>query len=645
MRPLAQRWLGLVILMPLLMSSPCSVAEVQPVELVKGLRVVPGSINGILISSGGKTLAVYGDPREAREKVDTVLFTHHRRDVVWAGRPLVDAGARAIVPAAEAEKFSGVDTFWAEFEEKRFHDYEQQSTKVLAKPLPAAKKVQGGELLTWETIPIRVLDTPGYTRGAVTYLIELDGRRIAFTGDLIYGDGKLLDLYSLQDAIPEAQIGGYHGYAGRLGDLITSLQKVAAERPDILVPVRGPVIREPLAAIDALIARIRALYANYLAIDAHRYYSSEEDFLIKARRVLGAEAQATWMPPAETSDHLPSWIVPIDNARLIVSSDKTGFLVDCGSPHIIEVLDRLRNAGELTSIEHVFVSHYHDDHTDCVAELAGKYGAAVHASKENVDILEHPGAYRMPCLTTRPLHISSPATSGEHWRWKEFEMSLFYFPGQTLRHDALLVKKESGEQVFFAGDSFTPSGIDDYCLLNRNLMHPGMGFFRCLELLEQAAPGAMLINQHVAPLFRFSAEQLAQIRQTLEKRVELLHTLLPWDDPNFGIDEGWARFYPYARTAHPGETLQFSIRIMNHSSSDQVFHIKPNVPVEWGSFPPPPPLHISAGSEGACGLSVPIPPSVDGGLYVLTADLRWDQWDLREWTEAMVRVAKTPEKP
>src|SRR5213079_2425167 len=42
-----------------------------------------------------------------------------------------------------------------------------------------------------------------------SYLLELDGKRIAFAGDLIYGDGKFIDLYSLQDAIPDVKEDGY----------------------------------------------------------------------------------------------------------------------------------------------------------------------------------------------------------------------------------------------------------------------------------------------------------------------------------------------------------------------------------------------------------------------------------------------------
>ena len=36
-----------------------------------------------------------------------------------------------------------------------------------------------------------------------------------------------------------AEIGGYHGYGGRLAQWIESLEKLAAWRPDVLVPARN----------------------------------------------------------------------------------------------------------------------------------------------------------------------------------------------------------------------------------------------------------------------------------------------------------------------------------------------------------------------------------------------------------------------
>ena len=67
-------------------------------------------------------------------------------------------------------------------------------------------------------------------------------------------------------------------------------------------------------------------------------------------------------------------------------------------------------------------------------------------------------------------------TSGTRWCWKESELTVHYFPGQTLYHQALLVRKDGGKSVCFIGDSFTPSGIDDYCLQNRNLLRADAGF-------------------------------------------------------------------------------------------------------------------------------------------------------------------------
>jgi hypothetical protein len=62
-----------------------------PVErITANVSVVRGPVNGVLIQRNGEALAIYGDPRPEPGKARRVLFTHHRRDVVWAGRLLVE---------------------------------------------------------------------------------------------------------------------------------------------------------------------------------------------------------------------------------------------------------------------------------------------------------------------------------------------------------------------------------------------------------------------------------------------------------------------------------------------------------------------------------------------------------------------------
>src|SRR5690242_2165746 len=160
------------------------VAQPFPVEkITAGVSVVRGPVNGVLIERNGETLAIYGDPRPDPGKARQVLFTHHRRDVVWAGRLLVERGAAAIAPEAEKALFTDVAQFWDRYRTPRFHDYPNQSRRILAAPIPLSRTVRGGDTIAWQGLAIHVMETHGYTRGAVSYLIEIDGKRIACVGD------------------------------------------------------------------------------------------------------------------------------------------------------------------------------------------------------------------------------------------------------------------------------------------------------------------------------------------------------------------------------------------------------------------------------------------------------------------------------
>ena len=609
------------------------------VKLSPHVTVHQNSTNGVFITKDGRTLVVYGDPGGKMKKADMVLFTHNRRDVVWSGRELVGNDAVSIVPAKEADSFSKADNFWTSFTKARFHDYHQQTTKIPIKPLRVDHKVNEGDTNNWQDLQVKVLDTPGYTRGAVSYFVKVDDIRYGFVGDIIYGDGQLFDLYSLQDAVPDAKIGGYHGYAGRLGELINSLRKVSSQKPDILVPARGPVIKNPKAAIELLIQRLQAAYKNYLSINAGHWYF-KDNCEVLAARVLEPDDKVDWMPYATTiRKKPPSWIVPIHNSRLVLSEDGTGFLIDCGSRAIIEEIIKLREAGKLTKLEGLFITHYHNDHTNEINELLRQFKCPVYACQDSKDILENPGAYRLPCLTSQGVPNLIAVPDGHKMRWKEFNLTFYYFPGQTLYHDAMLVEKDDGEKIFFIGDSFTPSGIDDYCLQNRNLLHPGMGYFYCLDFLRKMPPDYLLINQHVVEPFRYNQEQIQHMIAKLEKRKRILAKLFPWDEPNYGIDERWARIYPYGQKIKPGQNAEITVKIFNHSNSSHTFTVSPNVPKEFRLKPKKASINIQPRKEGEARFEIVVPNNISKKVYVLTSDIKFDKWDLRHWSEAILEVS------
>ena len=608
------------------------------VRLSPHVLVCQDTVNGVFIEDTGRTLVIYGDPSGCVEKADMVLFTHSRRDVVWAGRKLIQGGAESIVPRAEADNFTKANDFWLSFVNRRYHDYEQQTTKILTEPLPVSREVAGGDQISWQDTSIQVLDTPGYTRGAVSYFINVDGLTYGFVGDLIYGDGHLLDLYSLQDAVAEAGISGYHGYAGRLGELIMSLRKVTDQDPDILVPAHGPVIRNPKQAIKRLIQRLQAAYANYLSINAGHWYFKER-YEVLAKRVLGTGFRVDWMPYAQVVEKAPpSWIIPIHNSRLLLSQDRSGFLIDCGSDAIIREVTKLKEEGRLSRLDGLVITHYHDDHTNKVSELLREFDCPVYASQQSADVLAHPAAYRLPCLTSNAISNLTAVPDGHKMRWKEFDITIYYFPGQTLYHDALLVEKDGGEKIFFIGDSFTPSGIDDYCLQNRNFLHQGTGYFYCLDILRKMPPNCLLINQHVLEPFRFSPDQLEHMTKVLEERRRILADLFPWDEPDYGIDEQWARIYPYGQQAKAGQCVEVTVKILNHSSSAHTYTASLNVPDGLQSEPKSASVRIEPREEAQLHFAITLPQMVSKKLCVVTCDVEFDIRRVRDWCECLIEI-------
>jgi len=626
-----------IVIMPIFCFANPSFAK-SIIRVSEHVSLISGPVNGVCITKDDARLVIYGDPSGTIENAEMVLFTHSRRDVAWAGRKLIENSSKAVVPEGDAGNFANVEQFWNEFSTRRFHDYAQQGTKILTQSLKVGQTIKAGENFSWRAIPIEIIDTPGYTRHALSYLIEIDGIKYAFVGDIIYGNGKLFDLYSLQDAVAEAKIGGYHGWAGRMGVLINSLRKVAEKKPDILVPARGPVIRNPGEAINLLIERLQAVYENYLSISAGRWYF-KDNYDILASRVLGQNPKVNWMPWAQVIENKPpEWIIPISNSRLIIAEDRRGFLIDCGSRGIVEQIIKLKDAGKLTGLDGLFITHYHDDHTDNVTACLTEFECPVYATGPVVDILEHPGDYRLPCLTPNPIADIKVIPEGHKMRWKEFTFTFHDFPGQTIYHDSLLVEKDNAEKIFFIGDSFTPSGIDDYCLLNRNLMHESMGYLYCLDLVRKIPAGTLLINQHVVEPFSYSEQQIDLMAETLTKRKALLAELFAWDEPNYGIDERWVRFSPYGIKTRPGRNVRVSLKTFNHSDASRTFSFSLNLPAGFDSKQKTASVTVPPRTEKQADFNLAVDGTVAPGTYVITTDVQFEQWNLPQWIEAIVEV-------
>ena len=209
--------------------------------------------SALLIDPSGTTL-----PATLSElgitKVEQILFTHHHRDNT-AGFPIAES-IRVGVPEKEASWFTEVNTFWND-PQYRWHLYNYHPHNLmLASAISVTETYTEGAQIKWGPASLKVLETPGHTDGSVTYLIDVDDKHFAFTGDLIYDEGKLWDLYSLQKG---QQTTDYHGFLGARDELKESLEKVRQVSPIALIPTHGVVMNNPDRAIDALLGAVGVL--------------------------------------------------------------------------------------------------------------------------------------------------------------------------------------------------------------------------------------------------------------------------------------------------------------------------------------------------------------------------------------------------
>ncbi|MFT5466710.1 MAG: glyoxylase-like metal-dependent hydrolase (beta-lactamase superfamily II) [Verrucomicrobiales bacterium] len=602
-------------------------------DLPKGLTVTAGPLNSAVIEKDAKKLVVYGAAAKV-DKADHVLLTHARRDLVEFAR---SSAAPPTAPELSAAILTDPQSHWTEFWDKRFDYYGQEVTKWPTTPLVPKATVKEGGVVDWQGLSFKVIETRGYTTDMVAYIVELDGKKIAFTGDLIWEGGRVFDIYSFQSAIPDAKIGAYHGHGGRFGDWIASLRKVAAEKPDLIVPLRGPVIEKPAEDIETAITRVQAIYKNYMSTNALNWYFKADRLTIAGEKVLGKGAEIELMPYCEHID-LPDWCQHIGTTKLLVSKDKTAFALDVGGKRQFETLQQLLADGVITKLEGIWVTHTHNDHSAFVADAQREFGCPVYAVDEVADVLRNPGSWFLPGISANAVDEVKTIKDGETWQWKEFKLTGHFYPGQMYNHGGLLVEREDHKPVFFIGDSFSPSGLDDYCLMNRNLMRDDTGYLLCLAKVRALPEGSWLVNEHIPHLFRFNDAEMDHLESSYRERAKMIAEFLPWDDVNYGIDEQWAWFYPYGVEAKRGDRVEMKLSLRNHSMKERTYECTGRF--DGRNFEMLP-VKVEGRVDGEMPFLLAIPNDMKPGVHVLTMSIKsGDDIDVKHWCEALIRVVE-----
>lgn len=558
-------------------------------------------------------------------EIEHILYTHHHRDNV-SGFSIPD-GVTVGVPKAEMQWFNQVDTFWND-PKYRWHLYNcHPHNLMLANPINVSETYTEGMQFDWGPATINVLETPGHTDGSVTYLVDVDNQRFAFTGDLIYDDGQIWDLYSLQKG---QQTTDYHGFLGARDEEKDSLEKVRKSSPSVIVPTHGVIIKNPDKAILNLYEKLDRCYDKYVSISALRHYFPKlfEEF----------DGRDDHMPIREGKE-FPDFLRHFGTTWLIISDTKEAFVMDCGSPSILKQIQQLQTDGEISDVTQFWVTHYHDDHVNAIPEFQQNYPCETAADSVVAKVITNPTAYRLPCISPAITKVDRITTDGDTWKWNEFNMTAYHFPGQTYYHGGLLVVGH-GVRLFFSGDSFTMSGIDDYCSGNRNLLGKNVGYEKCIRLIQQLKP-THIFNCHVDQAFDFTDDELDFMLATLNEREKCFSELFPWEHANYGMDEHWIRCYPYEQEITPEIRTQLTVEVTNHSPDARMVKAQPILPESWENEVPSESTTIPPKSEGKIEFSITIPnakiltSSESSKRLVIPVEITYDGTALGQFREAI----------
>jgi len=582
----------------------------QQGDLPPGLLVISGPTNvGVLRAEGRALLLNSASPESLKgagltpADVEWALITHHSRSAAEGLGELVAAGCQVAVPQVERSLFDNAEAFWAG-DSYRVHCYHYHPSRLsLRESIHVARGLEPDDTFEWRGHRVRALSTPGPTDGGMTFLVEVAGKRVVFVGDLMCGPGRLWEMHSLQGSVDfeGGRLMEYHGFGLRGRQVLDSLERVLAEEPDLLVPSHGQIIREPSAAVAELRANLETCLASFRRISAlqwhfHGLYPDAE------RNREAALARCRPLPP---------WVRELGpTSRLVVSDSGDALLIDCLGD-VPQLIGQQREAGTLGRVEGIWITHYHDDHIGAVNQLRAEQECPVIAHESMVDILRRPDAYLMPCLDPNPIAVDRVTRDGESWEWREFRLTAHTLPGQSI-YDAALLVERGDESILFIGDSFSPSGIDDYCTQNRNLLGPGLGYDRCLALLEGLEFSGLLVNEHVPGAFTFRADEIAGMREELARRRDAFRKLMPCDDPNYGLDPQWVRVDPYRQEARPGAEVRWRVIVRNYSCEPRQASVALRPPSGWTVVQDVAAAEVAPGAEATMELSARVPDDATG---------------------------------
>lgn len=602
-------------------------------EVERDIFLVRDTCNVYVVRSGERALIIdFGRgqalghlPALGITQVDAVLVTHFHRDQVQGLDRAVAAGAAVFVPPLERELVQNADQHWQSRQLRNDYDLRQDRFSLLY-GTPVTGWVREYDWNNFGPFRVLAVPTPGHTVGSETYLIEREGKLVAFVGDLIYGPGQVWSL-----AATQWSYGGVEGLVATM----SSCHELGRHNTSVLLPSHGEPIRSPAPALALVQRRLQPLVDNW----KEKHWSVPDWY------------REPW---EAISPHLLRNRSSVANSYALLSDEGYALFIDygydiCGGVlgqsdraarrPLLTSLRQLRERFGVERVEVAIPTHYHDDHVAGFNLLHETWATEIWAEAAIADVLEHPESYDLPCLWHDRVPVQRALHAGEEVTWREYQLCLHPLPGHTLFACAIAFEVD-GMRVLATGDqqngAWEPEGRRE--LLNYQYRNGFQfdDFVKSAELYCRLKPDLM-ISGHWGPR-RVTQEYLDMLLERGHELARAHRDLLPLDEVDFGAGGFGARIEPYCSEVQPGEVFKLTVRVKNPFSRREPVVVELVVPGGWEAQPPRAELEMGPLAEEE--LLFEVRPS-EGPITKarLGAELVVGDRDFGQQAEAIVTVA------
>jgi glyoxylase-like metal-dependent hydrolase (beta-lactamase superfamily II) len=564
--------------------------------------------SGILIDAGSDRLAAALESVGV-ENIDWILHTNYHRDQCLGSVDLKNNGAKIAIGKLDAAYLQGSATELPVNTADRYLLSDELSgygrrMEPFQKP-GVDRSLSEGDEIKWKGYTIRVMNTPGHTKGSVSYMVEVDDRLVCFSGDLIRQGGYIQDLYSMQWI--------YLQNPG-IDSSIISIDRIRILDPALLLPSHGPQIKEPRADLQKLRARILAFQNRFNIQRAGRW---------------------NWSGFVQVSEHVVQDCG--STSQLVISTSGETLLFDCGGNFTSERLAEAKQKFGIKKIDVIIPSHWHYDHIDGIPALAASEGAEIWVWEGLKEHVEHPENFITTCWTDTKFTVDRILSEGEKFEWGGYYFQVFHNPVH-MEEQMGLAARIDGISFYFTADGsasnregYMRSSIHCY-----NGISTRTGLIKTARSFDEADP-YICIPAH-SNGFATHSDTRKEFLEWAMGTTDIITALLPPGHAEIGFNPYWTTFYPAKQIIAPGERKQVMLRIKNTANkpvSGRAWpksHERIMIPKKAISF------ELGPEEEGEIPVDIKVKRGCQPGTYIITADIEFGHEFFGEYPQGYIIV-------